>query len=223
MDTPAVGPSAGMFFVPDGPPTSHVEESVHNKIRLGEFVEMNRLVRSIGDAKVTDEASLIIRDGRMELNTRGKPIDRFEKFFDAFVIFMTIRGRSFPEEYPGMLKHFETVKRLCYQGKAGIHYDRQFRTMKADYPQLSWSQYMPEFVNEHQVRFPQPSRPGFSFAQPQARGGLGRGQSTNSRKPSQNPCHRFNTSICSYNPCRFRHVCQKCGSQQHAAKFCRAN
>lgn len=203
----------GMFFVPEGVSTSHVEEAVKNKIRLGEFVELNRLLRSIGDAQVANNASLSIRDGRIELNPRGRPIDTFEKFFDAFLVFMTVRGKHYPEEYPGMLKHFDTVKRLCYQRKAGIQYDRQFRTMKADYPQLPWSQFMPELVSESSQQRPS--------AGAQFRGNFNRPvQNMGSRR--QLVCAQFNRGFCTYgHQCRFRHECKQCGSRYHTIKSCR--
>ena len=216
--------NAGMFFVPEGPSTSHVEESVKTKIRLGEFIELNKLVKSLGDNRTASEASFLIRDGRVELNTRGKPIDRFEKFFDAFIVFMTIRGKHYPEEYPGMLKHFDTVKKLCYQGKLGLEYDRQFRAMKADYPQLSWSQFMPEFVTETAVE----GRPVHSFRSKQVF--LPRhGSNIAMRMPQnavrqgtrqQNPCWQFNEGLCAYKSCKFMHTCRKCGASNHGAKYC---
>lgn len=201
--------SSGMFFVPNGPSVSHVEESTKSKIRLGEFVELSKLTRVLGEGRSSGEAVLSIRNGLVEVTPRGKPVDKFEKFLDAFIVFMTIRGRYFPNEFPGMLKHFETVKKLCYQGKCGLQYDRQFRTLKADFPELSWSQFMPEFVSEPTGFVRQASAPRV-FRQAVGRGSV-----------DQKPCYQFNGPGGTNQNCRFRHVCRICGSNQHKMNFCK--
>ena len=124
---------------------------------------------------------------------------------------MTIRGKYFPEEYPGMLKHFDTVKRLCYQQKAGIQYDRQFRTMKADFPQLPWSQFMPELVFEPSLNRQFFGKPRQNFNRSSFAG----------RRQLPGSCDKFNGGFCSFgSQCKFRHACSSCGSRQHTAKGC---
>ena len=92
------------------------------------------------DGQYEDEQVLAIKDGSISLVEKhdAKVIATFSKFFDAFVVYMAIRGAAFPNEYLGMLRHMEIVKKLISQGNDGILYDKQFRIMRGNMPQLYW-------------------------------------------------------------------------------------
>ena len=55
------------------------------------------------------EQVLAISDGSISLVEKhdAEVIATFSNFFDAFVIYMGIRGVVFPNEYLGMLRHTE--------------------------------------------------------------------------------------------------------------------
>ena len=71
------------------------------------------------------------------------------------MIYMAIRGKSHPQEYPGILRYVEIVKNLFAQHCDGISYDRRFRMMRADNPNMPWSCYMAELVVRKPSQNPQ--------------------------------------------------------------------
>mgnify|MGYP001800788717 FL=1 len=81
-----------------------------------------------------DKQALALKDGTISIVDKhdSKSITSFSKFFDAFVVYMAIRGAAYPSEYLGMLRHMEIVKKLIGQGNDGIMYDKHFRIMRGN-------------------------------------------------------------------------------------------
>lgn len=188
----------GMFAAPNEPLTDHVDSKLRKKVIKGEYVELSKLFRK--DAAQTTTQVFSLENGSLQLKDNEKKISSFGMWLDCFLVFMTIRGKKYPEEMLGMLKHVETVKRLSYQGFDGTAYDIRFRHMKATYGSLPWGQYMPEIISI-------PAKQGTS--KPNNFGGKGF-------------CRFFNDGFCTRRErCNYRHVCSKCKSPSHGAKQCR--
>lgn len=199
------------MLMPTAPHISHVPKKIKEKIQAGEYVELYKLYRM---DNVNESEPVIVVKG-MDLKLSSKPknneIFTFSRFFDCFVVFMTIRGQVFPNEYPTMLRHLEIVKMLNGQGCDGILYDKQFRIMKADYPSLVWGYYMAELV----VRKQEVSK-GFSGANSAGFTGIG---NTQQKHPST--CNYFQQGKCTRTACKFKHECSMCHNKSHGRSTCR--
>ena len=198
----------------DAPHTSHVPSKIKLKIIQGEYVELSKLFRP--DNPQEKDQVLIVKDGQLKFDSTIKKTDifSFNRFFDCFLVYMTIRGKACPNEFPSMLKHLETVKRLFFQNCDGTLYDKRFRLMRADNPRVPWGCYMAEFVSKraHMDAKGPSSASHYHHRAP-------------SYKPSNagRPCMYFNQSKCTRTGCKFTHTCSKCGSPSHGSSKCAKN
>ena len=129
--TPSASSGMSSFSVPCEPSVSHVSEKVVSKIKRGELVDMAKLLRK--DKPHDSEQLLSLSsDGLIQLAEKSVPITSFYKWMDAFLVFMSIRGRYFPHEFQGMLRHVELVKQVFSDNNDGSLYDYKFRAAKAD-------------------------------------------------------------------------------------------
>lgn len=204
-----------MFSVPNEPLTSHVDAKVIKAIRKGKYIDIGKLKRKDVEKSGFDEQVIMLEDGALKIkDPTALKIVNFGPWLDVFLIYMTIRGKQFPGEMLGMLKHIETVKRLCAEGCDGMVYDQRFRQLKANFGAIPWGQFMPEFVT---VR-----KPGFNFVTRNDRN-MSRNfiPSNMSRNNMPMFCKYFNTGNCRQgNKCSFKHLCSLCRSHTHGAKQC---
>ena len=196
-----------VYLSSDAPATSHVPQKLKTQIVNGEYVELSKLFRS--DAPLDQDQVLVVKNGILKFDATPKKTDiySFSRFFDCFSIFMTIRGNAFPREFPMMLKHLETVKKLFAQGNDGGLYDKRFRMTKADNPHLPWGMFMAEFVAARQSSEP---------AKTQSQATRGLGQSSSNPKS----CFYFNSGKCTRSNCKFPHVCSVCKDKSHGKSKC---
>ena len=195
-----------VYLSSDAPATSHVPQKLKTQIVNGEYIELSKLFRS--DAPLEQDQVLVVKNGVLKFEATPKKTDiySFSRFFDCFSIFMTIRGNAFPREFPMMLKHLETVKRLFAQGNDGGLYDKRFRITKADNPHLPWGMFMAEFVSPRQSSEPKT----------QSQATKGAGQSLSNPKS----CFYFNAGKCNRTNCKFPHICSVCKDKSHGKIKC---
>ena len=127
--------------------TAHVPTKLQKKIQAGKYVEMGKLYRP--DTPQSQEQIVAIKaNGVLRISSQQKnsEIYTFPRFLDCFIVYMTVRGKSHPAEYPSMLKYLEIMKRLFNQGFDGVFYDKRFRMMRADNPMIPWSCYVAELL-----------------------------------------------------------------------------
>ena len=196
-----------VYLSSDAPATSHVPQKLKLQIVNGEYVELSKLFRS--DAPLEQDQVLVVKNGILKFDATPKKTDiySFSRFFDCFSIFMTIRGNAFPREFPMMLKHLETVKKLFSQGNDGGLYDKRFRMAKADNPHLPWGMFMAEFVAARQSSEP---------TKTQSQATRGSGQSSSNPKS----CFYFNSGKCTRSSCKFPHICSVCKDNSHGKSIC---
>ena len=212
-EVPAVTSHLGMFATPNEPLTDHVDSKTKKKVIKGQYVELNKLFRR--DVSQASNQVLSFENGSLQLKDDGsKKIWSFSMWLDCFIVYMTIRGKKFPDEMMGMLKHVETVKRLSTTGFDAIAYDIRFRHMKANYGALPWGQYLPEIVSVAKPAKKPFERSKSTPFQSQV-------QSNQSSGFSRGICRFFNAGSCSKNPCNFKHVCSKCQAGGHNASQCK--
>ena len=202
----------GMFATPNEPLTDHVDSKVKKMITKGHYVEMSKLFRKDVAQKTSQVFSF--ENGSLQLkDTSERKINSFGVWLDCFIVFMTIRGKKYPDEMIGMLKHLETVKRLGLQGFDGIAYDCRFRHMKANYGSLPWGQYIPEIVSTLKPSFGKPNSGTMNKNSGNSQGSASNGNTK--------VCRFFNSGSCmKRDRCDFKHVCSKCNSFNHGANSC---
>lgn len=204
-----------MFINQQGPNISHVPSKLQRKIQLNQYVELGKLFRP--DNPYEKESVFTIqRNGSLKIVSQPKTNDiyTFSRFIDCFIVYMAIRGKSHPQEYPGMIKYVETIKGLFAQQCDGILYDRRFRMMRADNPNVPWSCYMAELV----VRKPQQIPYEFNNANSQSN--QNQQIITAPKQPGKLFCHFYNSGKCSRTSCRYPHVCGICFDKNHTKRTC---
>ena len=186
------------------PSVSHVSSKMVDKIRLGKLVDMGKLVRK--DSMAEDAGTLTLKDGKIEISEQAVPITSFYKWLDPFVVFMSIRGRFWPNEFQGMLRHIELVKQVFADGNDGSLYDYSFRARKADFQTLPWGQFMPELVRPA-------SKPSAKGKGPQKQG--------QRQKPTKTAkCNFYNFGVCTRKSCPYVHSCLGCHEAGHGMSAC---
>ena len=142
--TPSFAYLNPMFITQQGPNISHVSSKLQRKIQQNQYIDLAKLYRHDNPFE-KEPVFTIMKNGHLKILSQPKNNDiySFSRFLDCFMIYMTIRGKSHPQEYPGMLRYVEIVKNLFAQHCDGISYDRRFRMMRADNPNMPWSCYIP--------------------------------------------------------------------------------
>lgn len=149
----------------------------------------------------------------------------FSQWQDAFFIFSSIRLESHPGEAQGLLRHLQVTKNLYSQGKDAVAYDRQFRLLKANHPDVCWGEFLAELV----ANISPPDRQRFMGDRQRFIADRQRGFRPNTRQfpkppfgPTSTPCRYFNLEKGCNNPtCKFRHMCAVCRSPDHPRHRCR--
>ena len=205
--TPSTSPSHGntlnSLFEPS---VSHVSEKLVAKIRMGKLVDVGKLLRKDGVGE--ESGVLTLTDGKIEVAEQAVVITSFYKWFDAFIVYMSIRGRYYPAELQGMLRHMELVKQVFHSGMDGASYDYLFRARKADFPSIPWGQYMPELARTQKP-------------QSKSKSQQGPGKQTYTKTGrNQNQCNFFNFGKCSRKACPYAHTCFACKRPDHGVMNC---
>ena len=185
-----------MFATPNEPLTDHVDTKLKKKIAKGQF--RRDTAQSSAQVFSLENGALKLKDGD------EKKVRSFGIWLDCFIVYMTIRGKKYPDEMLGMLKHMETIKRLNSEGFDAIAYDIRFRHMKATYGGLPWGQFMPESIS---VASRLPMRSNFNPSTAPINRGI---------------CNFFNLNGCNKRDrCTFKHICSKCNVFGHGANSCK--
>ena len=208
--TPSIAYFNPIALNPQGPNIAHVPNKVQRKIQAGSYVDLGKLYRP--DTPHAEEQIVAIKsNGMLKISSQPKSSDiyNFNRFLDCYLVYMAIRGKSHPNEYPSMCKYIEIVKGLFSQGYDGVYYDKRFRMMRADNHMIPWSCYMAELLvrkaSASDTSFPNKSSSNMTNTSPAANNG------------SRKPCHYFNIGKCTRgNNCRFLHVCSICNDKSHA-------
>lgn len=208
--TPSTSANSGNaynYFIPCEPSVSHVREQLVADIRMGRLIDLWKLLRKDGHRN-SDEQVLTLKDGVVVTTEHKIEVNSFYKWFDAFIIYMSIWGRYYPNEFQGMLRHVEIVKQTFSDHNDGALYDHRFRSMKADTPQLPWGQFMAELIR--------PMKPT-ATNKPKS---FGTGSKSTVERKTKAPCNYFNYGKCSRKSCHFAHACLTCSKPGHNMSQC---
>ena len=217
--TPSFAYLNPMFVTQQGPNISHVSSKLQRKIQQNQYIDLAKLYRHDNPFE-KEPVFTIMKNGHLKILSQPKNNDiySFSRFLDCFMIYMTIRGKSHPQEYPGMLRYVEIVKNLFAQHCDGISYDRRFRMMRADNPNMPWSCYMAELVVRKPSQYPQDNPRPRSNTPTIPPPSSTPGSPKQSGKPYY--CHFFNSGKCTRPVCKYPHMCSVCGERTHGKKTC---
>jgi hypothetical protein len=193
------------------PRTGAASDADRKKIRKGKYIDLKKLLPT--PRGEPSHKKLTLRDGQLAEVEEASHLKLYE-WWDAFIIYMSIRLEFFPGEAQGLLRHMQIVKTVQAQGKDGPEYDVLFRRLKEQQPDLKWGEYLTELVAEIRQE-KRPSRPRKPLW-------LGRQQSSQgAHRTTTKPCFGFNSSKgCKRQGCRYGHFCSNCSSQEHPRHRC---
>ena len=146
-DVNVMAPGRPLGSMPITPRTSHVSTRDRQKIQLGKFVEFSALRPAKVSCKAVKKYTLNLEKGQFEHVEEEEHLSLYN-WYDAFIVFMSIRLEYAPEEAQGLLRHWQVVRGLQNRKKDGVYYDCQFRRLKEQHPDIVWGEYLAELVAE---------------------------------------------------------------------------
>lgn len=186
--------------------SAHVPLQIRQKIWQNQYINIALLLKGNVELQELCTGGLVHITESGNIETRPKimkdKVTSIEKWTDAFLIFTSIYLKQFPNKAHELLQYMSIIREAAMRGNTGLSwrlYDEQFRLRQAIQVQ-SWAQINSDLW----LRV------------------LGTSVSTNppKQKPQTNTCDFFNQGHCSYNPCRFPHVCSHCGGFTHGRINC---
>ena len=216
-----------------------VPKNIREKIIKGEFIDFGLLLDkstcksrpSPSETEVPTCTLGINAQGQLVMNEAKSHtmITSIHSWTSAFLVYAAVYLSAHPHRTQELLKYAHVIRSAA--SRSGAYgwrsYDEQFRLKMHRYPQNSWASMDGELWNmfiavPSQMVFPA-NKGGRGGAQANFRG-FGRGQKGGNRRnggAAAGICFAFNNnSGCSYNPCKFKHACQKCNSGGHGASTC---
>lgn len=199
--------------MPHVPRTGHVSDKDKKKIREGLFVEFSGLYPPGVSCKTAKKYSVNLKLGIFEEVEEVEHLPLY-KWYDAFLIFMSIRLEYAPLEAQGLLRHCQIVKNLINNKKDGMFYDCQFRRLKAQHPDIAWGEYMTELVDEVPLL-----NANYSA---QRKGANPYQASQMMRQPNEVQACRFYNAPggCRQPGCKYAHRCKRCNKFGHSQVAC---
>lgn len=211
LDEPSTSSGARAVARPPGsmplvPRTEAVDEhNLRQKIRQGKFVDFKLLVPSPEGRSLAKKFTL--RDGHFQEVEDVSKL-HFYDWLKAYVVYMSVFLEFFPKAAQGMLRHMQVVQDMHGAGKDAVGYDRQFRRLKAQNPDVAWGEYMTELANG--LRDVPPRKPASATLRAGAK-----------FRPFSKVCYRFNSPAgCELSTCSFPHKCRRCASMDHPMHRC---
>ena len=195
----------------------HVESSVRERIKRGEFVELEKLLKKSKMVKA-EESRLEIHNKNgvaflAPANDREK-INSVGRWDQAFRIYATIYSQSNPSRAAEIWQYVDVIHRAArvFSWDNVANYDYVFRQLMAENPQRSWSKTYTQMWN-------------LTLCEPASRfnnNGSGTPHANRvKRGQASGVCWRFNKGKCKFGVnCRYEHSCSYCGSTAHSALNC---
>ena len=203
--------------------TCHVEEPLRQRIRKGEFVELEKLLikkhklhRDSEDQKL----ELYNKNGQtyfvpsVDRDTRITGLHRWDQ---AFRIYATIYSQANPTRAPEIWQYIDVIHRAAraFNWENVANYDYTFRQLMAANPSRNWSKTYTQMWN---LTLCEPT----SRINPGHGSGSGQGAHSNTSGGKKTGlCWRFNKSSCKFGDnCRFEHRCNYCYGLGHGSNKC---
>ena len=193
--------------------TAHVEDNMSNKVKIGGFVEIEKLAPKNREFKNNNTMELIHKDGKaffVPSNERDSyKITNFQKWELCFRVYAAIYTAANPHRAAEIYQYIHTIHLASqsYSWDNVAYYDFYFRKMMAQNPQRSWAKTYTQLWSLS-MREPVSSKTNF----------VSHGKQ---RPITDQVCWRFNRNNCKKRDCKFEHRCSYCGIFNHSYLNCR--
>ena len=199
--------------------TCHVESSLRERIKKGEFVELEKLMIKRLHHNTDTRLQLINKDGATYFAPpvdRDSKIDSIKKWEQAFRVYTTIYCAENPTRSGEILQYVDVIHRAAsiFSWDNVARYDYVFRQLMASKPHRSWAKVYTQMWN---LTLNEPIK---KFNE------VGNSNSNNNKygqntKRKDNVCWKYNKGNCSYGrTCKFEHRCSYCYAMGHPALKC---
>ena len=188
----------------------HVENTLKDKIKKGQFVELEKLLKRNKLGKTKER-------WQMGRNSEGYPvwepcddketrITNIYRWDQAFRVYATIYSKENPARAAEIWQYIESIhnaaKIYCWDNVA--NYDYCFRQLMSDNPDRSWAKpYLQMWTT--------------TLCEPYSRSSSNKNDAGGRRDTGNksNYCWRYNKNKCNNPHCRFEHKCSYCGGFNH--------
>ena len=210
------------YNVVNRPLGANLSDTLKNKIRRGDYVNLQHLVTDDGDfdeqqhQRMTLEVRSIGQEETLSVfkPNHTKEITTTGQWLSAFTIYAAVLTEHSPQHAPGLFKHIADITEMArrFGGLAWKKYDESFRKeMKANglhFGQVHWDarfRCLEQTVNNKAV--------GYSFRGQvnRSRGGFVRSPAISNQLFQKGQCFQFEQfGSCTKSACHFKHACSKC-------------
>ena len=220
-------------WVGDGLPP--IPKKLHERILKWEFIELSELLPSGALERVQPELEpqkFIIMPGLEVARPRKKPIESITQWIRCFAIYVAVLATEFPDAVPDLLAYMLAIMRAQaeYEEPAWRLYDEAFRDKAASTGNRKWALLDTHLYNQiftgrarkaiikknplqdDEVELAPP---------PRKRSAVASGYGGPSKPEKSTVCWQFNKGRCTFDVCKFRHMCSIC-SGRHPAVQCTA-
>ena len=204
----------------------HIDESLKAKIRKGEFVELEKLLKKpeMLNFKNEGKMELVYRNGEsyfVPATDKSVKVDGIRKWEQAFRTYAAIYCEANPTRSVEILQYIDVIngaaKTFTWENVA--RYDFIFRHLQAAKPFRSWAKTYTQMWN---ITLNEPKRyTGYDYAGSQNSNQNSQSHRSSHKKSGEQACWKFNKGNCSYGKkCKFEHKCSYCGSSNHGYVNC---
>ena len=205
-----------------------VTAKVHERMWKWEFVDMEEFRPRSTQEKITpgnDTEKLVVFSGTLEVSQpRKRPITDIITWVQCYARYTAGMAEKYPEAVPGFMSHLIVVLK-AYSEVEGLwwrDYDVAFRDKMAAQGVKKWTgmdvSLYQDLVGSKPRRSATPATVSQSAGEQRRKGSLKRHTADGHEKV----CWLYNDSICSYNPCKFPHLCETCLGP-HPKRACTRN
>ena len=194
--------------------TCHLESTLVDKIRKGEFVELERLLNKalMDDKKDREERRLdtVSREGQTYLVQRTdkeSKITNFRKWDKAFRVYAMIYTEANPSRAAEVMQYIDIIANAAttFVWDNVAQYDYTFRKLMAKHPNRNWGRTCQQmwtiYMKEHNTK--------------------SQTQSSGKKSLKEICCWKYNRRRCDKgSACRYEHRCSFCGSYSHVYLEC---
>ena len=198
--------------------TCHIDVPLKDKIRRGEFVELEKLLqkklKQHSGNQSDQKLEIFNRDGKAYLAPcldRENKITGIVKWDQAFRVYATLYSEANPSRATEIWQYIDVIHRAArtFNWENVANYDYVFRQLMAAHPERKWSKTYTQMWN-------------LNLCEPMVKNNYGNsGKNISSNRKNDGICWRFNKNKCKYGEhCRFEHRCSYCLVMGHPASKC---